>query len=226
MKRLIISIFATLLFYPVFAQDVIANLHNDFADIDTVAPPPKYKSIHMLGVKYAYNISGISVNPSIGEEYAYIPMNISLLYTYYHALWDYMPNFGVQCGIKYGQEGYSSTNEKYGEICKIVEVPLISQFRIDFSRFRLLVDLGTYYGYRLSTDKPGGFDQYDLRHDYGIIAGAGLAVIFKPLEIQIEGSYKYSLCSMYQTNKISDMYWIFAYPRNIMLSVSMFVHLW
>ena len=41
--------------------------------------------------------------------------------------------------------------------------------------------------------KESGWDRYDLRHDYGILAGAGLAVVFKPFEIQIEGNYKYSL---------------------------------
>ena len=153
-------------------------------------------------------------------------MNFSLLYTYYHALWDQLFNFGVQFGVKYGEEGYASKYEQWGERYKIVEVPLVSQFKIDFSRFRLLVNAGGYYGYRLSTERESGWDRYDLRHDYGILAGAGLAVVFKPFEIQIEGNYKYSLCSIYHTNKFSDEYWMLCYPRNIMLSVGLFVHLW
>ena len=72
-------------------------------------------------------------------------MNFLLLYTYYHALWDQLFNFGVQFGVKYGEEGYASKYEQWGERYKIVEVPLVSQFKIDFSRFRLLVNAGGYY---------------------------------------------------------------------------------
>ena len=98
--------------------------------------------------------------------------------------------------------------------------------QLDFSRFRVLLNLGTYGGYRLSTDKEGGFDQYDQRMDYGVIGGGGFAVVFNPLEFHIEANYKYALASMYHTNKISDIYWIYTYPQNVMISASLFVHLW
>lgn len=227
MRRVVVIISAFLISFALYAQeDVISTLHNDFESLDTIPQTQKYKSVHMLGVKYGYNISGVSATPDIGQSRIQAPLNISLLYTYYHALWDYMPNFGIQVGVKYGEEGYASKYEGYGERYKIVEAPLLSQFRIDVSKLRFIVNLGGYYGYRLSTDKEGGFDKYDIRHDYGIIGGAGLGIIFKPFEVQFEGNYKYSFCSVYHTNKYSDVYWLFAYPRNIMLSVSLFVHLW
>lgn len=210
------------------AQDYsfITELPDDFASIDTVAPPKQYKSIHMVGVKYGVNISNVSTQPSVKESKVITHNNISVLYTYYHALWDKLFNFGLQTGVKHGYEGYASELASYGEICEIAEVPLISQFKIDFSRFRILVDVGAYGGYRLSTDKEGGFDKYDQRVDYGIIGGAGIAVVFKPFELQIEGGYKRSFASMYHTNKYSDIYWMFTYPTNIMVSASLFVHLW
>ena len=57
------------------------------------------------------------------------------------------------------------------------------------------------------------------------VAG-GIALQMKAFELQIEGCYKYSLCGMYHTNKYSDLYWVLAYPRNIMISAGLFVHLW
>lgn len=228
MKKIIILILSVLASVPAFAQDhnFIAELPNEFADIDTVPRPQQYKSIHMLGVQYAVNVSGLRSTPSVNQENIITYKNFSILYTYYHALWDEMFNFGLQVGAKFGEEGYKSPLIGYGETCKIVELPLISQFKIDFSRFRVLANVGPYAGYRLKTDKEGGFDEYDNRFDYGIIAGAGFGIVFKPLEIHLEGNYKWSLSSMYHTYKYSDQYWLFAYPSNIMISVGLFIHLW
>ena len=227
MKRLILSLFLLALGLTAAAQDnFIFDMPNDFADIDTVAPPAKYKSIHMLGVSYGVNLSGVTSSPKIGQERIWTFNNIGISYTYYHALWDHLFNFGLSVGAKHGYEGYASSYDTYGETCEMIEIPLISQFKIDFSRFRLLVNVGTYGGYRLATDKEGGFDKYDQRFDYGVIGGVGFAVVFKPIEIHIEGNYKYAFASMYQTNKISDIYWLFTYPQNIMISASVHVHLW
>lgn len=227
MRKILILLFALFLSANLFAQDdnLIAPLNDDFKDIDTVKVGQKFHNIHMIGVKYGYTLATVSSSPSLHEGYIQAPYNFSLLYTCYHAMWDYMPYFGFQTGIKYGEEGYSSDLDGYGERYKKVEIPLIAQFKIDFSRFRILANLGTYYGYRLSTDKEGGFDRYDIRNDYGIIGGAGFAVIFEPLEFQIEANYQYSLCSVYHTNKMSDMYWLITYPRNILISFGVFIHL-
>lgn len=227
MKRLTLSFFLLVLGLTAAAQDnFIFDMPNDFADIDTVAPPAKFKSIHMVGVSYGVNLSGVTSSPKIGEERIWTFNNIGVSYTYYHALWDHLFNFGLSVGAKHGYEGYASSYDNYGEICELIEIPLISQFKIDFSRFRLLINIGTYGGYRLSTDKEGGFDKYDQRYDYGVIGGVGFAVVFKPIEIHIEGNYKYAFASMYQTNKISDIYWLYTYPQNIMISASVHVHLW
>lgn len=230
MKKLLLFIlFAVAGIRAMSAQNdipLIIDLEDDFANLDTVARGPKYKSIHMLGVKYSYDLCYVNSSPSIGAGYYHSPLNYSLLYTYYHPLWDQLFVFGIQTGVKYGKQGYTSEYEGFGQVNKYVEVPLISQFKIDFSIFRLLVDLGPYYSYRLDTDKPDGFDEFDIRNDYGIIGGAGFALVLGPVELQIEGQYKYSLCSMYHTYKLSDQYWLFTYPRNVVLSASLFVHLW
>ena len=227
MKRLILLLTLLVGAFTAAAQDnFIFEMPNDFSGIDTIPETKKFKSIHMIGVSYGVNYSGVTSSPKIGHEKIWTYNSFGVYYTYYHALWDQLFNFGLQIGARHGYEGYASTTEGFGETCEVVEVPLLSQFKIDFSRFRLLVNLGTYGGYRLSTDKEGGFDQYDQRIDYGIIAGAGLAVVFKPFELHVEGNYKYSLASMYHTNKFSDIYWIYTYPMNVQLIASLHFHLW
>lgn len=212
------------------AQDdnFIFQMPDDFADIDTLPPPTKYKSIHMLGVQYGINYSDIIVTPKLGQDGVWTFNSVGLYYTYFHALWDHLFNFGLQVGVKYGKQGYASEYSGYGEVCSIAEMPILSKFKIDLAnqRFRLMFNIGPFIGYRLSTDKEGGFDQFDQRYAYGIMGGLGFAVVFKPLEFHIEGNYQYSLASMYHTNKYSDIYWLYAYPSVITISASLHIHLW
>ncbi|MBR0255872.1 MAG: outer membrane beta-barrel protein [Bacteroidales bacterium] len=227
MRRLLWILILLLAAGTAGAQDnFIFDMPNDFAALDTVPTKPKFKNIHMIGVSYTVNLSGVTSTPKIGQERIWTFKNFGVSYTYYHAMWNHLFNFGVVVGAKHGYEGFTSPYDGYGETFEILEFPLLSQFKIDLSRFRVLINLGPYYGYRLSTDKEGGFTKYDQRHDYGVIAGAGFAVVFKPLEFHIEANYKYALASIYHTNKYSDIYWIFTYPQNIMISASLHVHLW
>jgi hypothetical protein len=227
MKRLILLLTLLVGAFTAAAQDnFIFEMPNDFSGIDTIPETKKFKSIHMIGVSYGINLSGVTSSPKIGQERIWTFHNTGIYYTYYHAMWDHLFNFGVVAGAKHGYEGFTSPNEGYGETYEILEFPLISQFKLDFSRFRILLNIGTYGGYRLSTDKEGGFNKYDQRYDYGVIGGVGFAIVFKPVELHIEGNYKYSFASVYQTNKYSDIYWIFTYPQNIMFSASLHFHLW
>ena len=227
MKRFFLLLVLCFAALPAAAQDdFIFQMPDDFAQLDTVTRPARFKSIHMIGASYGVNWSGVNSTPKIMQERILTYNNIGVHFTYFHALWDQLFNFGLQVGVRHGFEGYASPREDFGETCEVVEVPLISKFKLDFSRFRLLLNIGTYGGYRLSTDREGGFDRYDQRIDYGIIGGGGLAVVLKPVELHLEANYKYSFASMYHTNKLSDIYWIYTYPQNLVFSASLHFHLW
>lgn len=227
MKRIIIAAALIISCTISFAQDYdfIGDLDDDFTFLDTVPKKKKFFNEHLLGVEYSAIMSGIKSSPSIGESRTFTYRNYGISYTFYHVLWDKMANFGLKIGARYEEVGYKSEYPQFGETYHEVELPLISQFKIDFSAFRILVNAGTYYGYRLDTDKPGGFDQYDQRHDYGLLAGAGFGIVFRPMEFHIEANYKFGLGSIYQTNKISDLYWLYAYPRDLVISAGLYFHL-
>jgi len=227
MKKIFFCTAAFLIAICSFAQDYnfIPDLPDDFSFLDTVPQKRKFFNEHLIGAKYGVNISSVRSSIDIKQKSIVTLNNITIAYTFYHVLWDKMANFGLQLGGKMGYEGYSSPYEGFGETCKVLEFPLLSQFKIDFSVFRFLVNVGPYYGYRLSTDKEGGFDSNDQRHDYGLIGGGGLGIVFRPLEIHIEANYKFSFASMYNMNKISEQYWTSVYPSNIMLSAGLFFHL-
>ena len=216
--------------FALHAQDpdfaVISELPDDFAELDTLPAPQRYHSLHMVGFRYSYDLCNIASMPTVGEHILLCPVNFSVMFTYYHPMWDQLNVFGLQFGAKYGTMGYNSDYADWGEAIKYVEFPLGSQMKIDFSHYRALINVGTYYAYKLSTDKAGGFDEYDIRHDYGVYAGGGFAIVFGRFELQFEGNYKFSFCSLYHPNKYSDLYWITAYPRNLSVSAGLFVHLW
>ncbi len=228
MKKYLLIIFAMSAFLlPARAQDdnFIFDMPDDFATLDTVVHPPRFKSIHMIGVSYGVTWSGVTSSPGLAQSKILTYNNFGVYYTYYHALWDHLFNFGLKTGAMYLHEGYATEREGYGETCTLVNVPLISQFKLDFSIFRILINIGTYGGYRLTTDKEGGFDKYDQRYDYGVLGGGGFAIVFHPFEFHIEANYKYAFASQYHTNKMSDIYWIYTYPQNVMFSASLFFHL-
>jgi len=227
MKKLalIIALFISL---PAISQefDIIGEMDDDFTAMKNFQESEPYKSSHMLGVKYSYHLSTVQCTPDIGSGFIFTGKNLSLMYTYYNSMWNSLPYFGMTVGLKYGEEGFTSSKTTYGYSYDIIEMPVISEFHIDVSKFRILAGIGGYCGYKLNCSKPEGWDNYDIRYDYGIEAEAGVAMIFKPFELQLKGEYKYSLCSDFHVNKFSDLYWISCYPRNIMISCGLFIHLW
>ena len=141
MKKILFVFLALSIALGAAAQDnFIFDMPDDFAQLDTVAHPAKFKSIHMIGVSYGVNWSGVTSSPGLGQEKKLTYNNIGVYFTYYHALWDQLFNFGLKFGVKHGYEGYLPPKNNYGETCEILEVPLISQFKLDFSRFRVLLN--------------------------------------------------------------------------------------
>lgn len=206
---------------------------NPFTDEDlsiliqdsTVKEVSKFKPVGMLGIRGTYQLNGIKATPDIGAKGVSTYKNISLVYTYYNSLWNMMNNFGFQVAAKYGEYAFTSQWLE-DEHVSYAELSLLSHFHFDFSRFRFIAGVGPYAGYRLQTLKEGdSWDQYDNRFDYGLMGGAGFAVIFGRFELQLEGDYQFSLSSFYHMNKYSDEYWLIATPRNILVNLTLFYHL-
>lgn len=205
-----------------FSEEELAIIMQDSTKIKEV---DKFQPSGILGVKYSYQINGVSSTPEMDQRTWNSYKNIGLVYTYYNDLWNMMSNFGTRISLKYCEEGFDCDfleNERF----QVVELDLESQFHFDFSRFRLFLNIGPYAGYRLNSLKEDDtWDKYDNRFDYGLIGGAGFGLIFKPFELQIEAGYKYALSSYYHANKFSDEYWLSVTPRNIILSATLFIHL-
>lgn len=211
-KYLIIALFLSLS-YSLSAQFVA-----DSVQVKAVAT----KNEHFFGIKYGYGLSGVMFNFDAKTKRVHNPLNFGVTYTYYHTMWGFMDYFGIQFGVNYTEEGFQAdtdlvNNEKW----ELISGYMATQFKFDISWFKILVNIGGFGGYRLSTDKPGGFDCYDMRTDYGVLGGAGFGFKFHPFELHLEGWYKHSLSTIYYPEKINSSTWIYSHPNQIMISASL-----
>ncbi|MEN6619809.1 MAG: hypothetical protein ABFC28_10040 [Rikenellaceae bacterium] len=176
---------------------------------------------HLVGLKAAYNISGVNFNPTKNEVTISSSKNYSLVYIYYHDLWKTMPYFGFQASFSYQEQGFKIDNDEIR--LTVYEVPLVSQFHIDFWKMRLLINVGGFMGYRMKSTKE--FEIPYNKIDYGFIGGGGLAFVFKPIELHLEVNYQYSLSYLYNPKKFSETELQFTYPHQLLFSLALYLHL-
>jgi hypothetical protein len=93
-----------------------------------------------------------------------------------------------------------------------------------------MAQVGPYAGYRLGIQRFAGeygsvskryehdFTPTDRRFDYGIKGGAGIGLVFDPIEIHIMASYKHAFASLYDPDHYSQYYYRFAYPSSLVVS--------
>lgn len=205
----------------------------------------------MIGVQYGAGLSQVMWNPSQRQEMILMPYNFGVTFTRYGKMFGYMPYFGFQVGVFYGQEGYQfKKNEDTGytytiqgadkAIMDVIEVPVLSHMHIDFWKMKVMADIGFYVGYRLNihrfpfngeykndayAEMQNSFLETDNRLDYGIKGGVGFGFIFDPVEIHIKAAYKHALSSLYEPDHYSKYYYRYAYPSNIIVSVGLHTHL-
>ncbi len=183
------------------------------------------KNEHLIGVRAAYNISGLDTRPDIEAKSVKTYGNYSVVYTYYHNLWDMIYYFGFQTALSKSEQGFTvgEVTTKY----EVYSVPFVSQFHIDFWKMRLLINAGGFGGYRYkkSVSDGTGFDGHDYKIDYGFIGGAGLAFVVKPFELHLEGNYHYSLSYLHSPKKYSETEHFFTYPHQLLISATLFFKL-
>lgn len=198
----------------------------------------------LIGIQYGAGLSQVMWNPSQKQEMIIMPYNFGITYTRYGKMFGYMPFFGFQVGIFYGQEGYKfKKNNDSGytytiqgadkAIFDVIEIPFVSHMHVDFWKMKVMAEIGFFGGYRLKVHRfpfegeyknenyaamQNQFLETDRRIDYGIKGGLGFGFIFDPIEIHLKATYKHSLSSLYEPDHYSKYYYRYAYPSNIVIS--------
>jgi hypothetical protein len=192
---------------------------------------------NLVGIKGGYVLSNVGFQPDAYPEGIKTAQYVSLRYTHYHSMWNTISIFGLQLGLDYAEQGFSLPMYQETMRYKVVELPVISQFHIDFWKMRLLVNVGGFLGYRFGAtiQKPDAngvlvtgdyvYDCYDKQFDYGFIGGGGLAFKIKPFEIHAECNYQHSLSMLYNPRKYSNTSLLYVYPKQLIFSLSLYYQL-
>ena len=217
------------------------TLSNEFLDTLNINKKLVLNDYSMIGIQGGVGLSQVRWNPKYKQEMIFMPVNFGILYTRYGKMFGYMPYFGFQAGIFYTKDAYQfKYNEEYDytytiegaekAIIDVVEVPILFQFHYDMWNFKIMAQVGPYAGYRLGIQRFAGengsvskryehdFTPTDRRFDYGIKGGAGIGLVFDPIEIHIMASYKHAFASLYDPDHYSQYYYRFAYPSSLVVS--------
>lgn len=217
------------------------TLSNEFLDTLNINKKLVLNDYSMIGIQGGVGLSQVMWNPKYKQEMIFMPVNFGILYTRYGKMFGYMPYFGFQAGIFYTKDAYQfKYNEEYDytytiegaekAIIDVVEVPILFQFHYDMWNFKIMAQVGPYAGYRLGIQRFAGengsvskryehdFTPTDRRFDYGIKGGAGIGLVFDPIEIHIMASYKHAFASLYDPDHYSQYYYRFAYPSSLVVS--------
>lgn len=227
------------------AKMIIEPIPDEVLDTIEVKKKTFINDYSMIGIQYGAGLSQVMWNPSQKQEMQIMPYNVGIMYTRYGKMFGYMPYFGFQVGLFYGQEGYKfKKNDDTGytytiqgadrAIFDVVELPFLSHMHIDFWKMKVMADIGFYVGYRLKIHRfpyegkyynddyaamQDSFIETDRRVDYGIKGGVGFGFVFDPIEIHLKAAYKHALSSLYEPDHYSKYYYRYAYPSNIIISL-------
>lgn len=226
--------------------DLIPTFSDEYLDTVKMKKAKAINDYTMVGVQYGVSLSQMRFNPTKRQGMLMTPYNFGITYTRYGKMFGYMPYFGFQTGVLFGQDGYVFKKDKetgeYKESVdgatkatySYIEVPMLAHLHIDVWHLKLIVNLGLYAGYRMSVEREGerldpnytnSFHDYDRRFDYGAKAGAGIGLILDPIEFHIQATYRASLGSLYKPNYYSEYYYRFAYPSDILITAGIHVQL-
>ena len=226
--------------------DLVPLFSDEYLDTVKMKKAKSINDYTMIGVQYGVSLSQIRFNPTKRQGMLILPYNFGITYTRYGKMFGYMPYFGFQTGVLFGQDGYVFKKNKetgdYNEsvdgatkaVYSYAEVPLLAHLHIDVWHLKLIVNLGLYAGYRLEVEREGErldpqyantFYDYDRRFDYGAKAGAGIGLILDPIEFHIQATYRASLGSLYRPNYYSEYYYRFAYPSDILITAGIHIQL-
>lgn len=196
---------------------------------------------HLIGVKYGVGINNVYFSQDIDTKAYMATKNFGIYYTYYHSLWESIPLFGIETGLQVSERGFTyveyldpegTPNRRSNEgkeRFQTIMLPFISQFRIDFWRMRLLINLGGYASYKIGDTYSGLFSE-EIHNSfkkggYGIIGGGGLAFIFSPFELHFEANYNYELGNLYDKTLFYENVWVSSHATQISFSVGLFMRI-
>lgn len=246
---------STLRLNPV--DSIVVDWPDEYLDTVKLSYTDKLNNYMMLGVEYGATFTGMQFSPSQNQTRDFVPNHFSIIFTKYEKMFNYLPYFGWTIGVSYGYEGYHfKENKETGTTfeylkersrsirMRVLEVPFMMQYHVDTRHFKTYFGLGIYGGYRTSIERFGPHveeayrkDWYDtdIRWDYGFQGGAGIALIFEPMEFHLKAQLRYGMSSIFTPDSTfpdgsgyedqNRVYYRYAYPLDIIISAGVHIQL-
>ena len=213
---------------------------DEFLDTVQIKKSSKINDYFLIGVNYGVSFSQMDFNPSKhNRSWVFNPNTFSVMITHHEKMFGYIQNFAIMTGFQYSHEGNSfkineETGNYYGNVdgatdisMEVVEVPFLLQLHADIYPVKAMANLGVYGGYRKSIERSGpymntdyehAFRDYEYRWDYGMQGGAGVALLFDPIEIHFNATLRWAWQSLYEPDYNSKYYYRYAYPISLMVT--------
>lgn len=229
---------------------LVTEFSNEYLDTVQVRKRTRINDYSMIGASYGVGLSMQYFNPSFMQDWLFSTNYISVTYSHYEKMFNYLPYFGFNVGAALSHEGYSLSTDKktglpystiYGATkvrYDMVEIPFLIEAHFDSRFFRFLINLGLYGGYRFNIHREGpfvpeelvnGWAPEDYRWDYGIEGGGGVALVFEPMELHLKVLVRYGFQPLWDPShfegQYSPYYYKFANPLDLMFTVGIHFHL-
>ena len=217
--RKLATILASMLLCVGLSAQIVEDFPDEYLDTVKLRAGDVVNDVSTIGINFGGTFTGMNFNPSHSQHRDFWPGHVSIMYSRYEKMFDYLPNFGFMVGVEYGHEGYHFKQNKetgntfvyYKERSEaikmsVVEVPFLGMIHFDTRYTKAYADVGIYGGYRLSIERFGPlveeqykYDWYDtdIRWDYGFQGGAGFALVCSPVEISVSAQLRYGLSSIF-----------------------------
>lgn len=209
--------------------------------IDTVIVRKNFNlnNYSTIGIEGGAIMNSVIFNPPRSTKFMTSFPAISIMFTHYQKMFGYMPYFGYQIGLSHSYQGFKFKKDTYidGQTTakwQFAELPFMAMMHYDTETLKLMANLGIFGGYRYDIHREGpyvdesiqnSFRDFDYQLDYGFTGGVGVALVFEPFEFHIQGRVRYSLGSLYRPNYLSEYYYRFAYPFDIIITAGVHIQL-
>ncbi len=142
----------------------VTTLSDEYLDTVNVKRSITINDYSMIGFYYGPSLNFVGFNPSKHREMLVRPVNYGIVWTRYGKMFGYMPYFGIQLSIGYGQDGYRIKVPKtgYPQVVdgyisaryEYLEAAAQGHMHFDIgNNFKIMGGVGLYGGYRLSIER-------------------------------------------------------------------------
>ena len=97
---------------PLDSIDLVPLFSDEYLDTVKMKKAKSINDYTMIGVQYGVSLSQMRFNPGKKQGMLMLPYNFGLTYTRYGKMFGYMPYFGFQTGVLFGQDGYVFKKDK------------------------------------------------------------------------------------------------------------------